>query len=212
MALIVPVVEGPGDVAALPILLRLILDYLQEYEIGVATPKNAHGSGNLLRPSGLEKFVEYAWRTTGAGGVLVVMDTESPGMCPKTAAPALASRLREVGAPRSISIVLAKTEYEVWLISSIESIAGKTLKGSASIDPATTAPVDCESIVNPKAWIERHFERQSTYKETLHQAAMSAYVNPVLAEQRSRSFRRLVNAIRQLVQGIRANSRVITPE
>lgn len=211
MSLIVPVVEGPGDAEALPILLRRILTHLDQNQIGVATAKNAHGCGNLERPGGLEKFVEYACRTPGCGGVLVVMDTDSIAKCPKTFACTLAARIRAHGVVKPVAVVLAKTEYEVWLISSIETIAGKPIKGSPGIVAGTIAPLACENVKNPKSWLERHFARPQVYKETMHQAPMSACVDPKLASPRSRSFRRLVHAVSELTLAIQDGTTHVTP-
>ena len=211
MPLIVPVVEGPGDAEALPILLRKVLAHLHQNQIGVATAKNAHGCGNLERPGGLEKFVDYACRTPDCGGVLVVMDTDSITKCPKTIASVLAARIRAHGAAKPVAVVLAKTEYEVWLVSSIETIAGKAIKGSPGIVAGTVAPLACENVKNPKSWLERHFSRPQVYKETTHQAPMSACIDPSLASPRSRSFRRLVHAVSELTTAIRDGTKSITP-
>lgn len=211
MSLIVPVVEGPGDAEALPILLRKILAHLQQVHIGVATAKNAHGCGNLERPGGLEKFVEYAFRTPNCGGVLVVMDTDGNTRCPKTLAPTFAARVRANGTRKPVAIVFAKSEYEAWLIASIESIAGKQIKGSSGIIAGAVPPASCESIKNPKVWLEKHFRHPQAYKETLHQAPMSALINPTLAIARSRSFRRLVHAVSQLVDSIQNGQSPVSP-
>lgn len=211
MSLIVPVVEGPGDAEALPILLRKILAHLNQAHIGVATAKNAHGCGNLERTGGLERFIEYATRTPKCGGVLVVMDTDSDARCPLTFAASLAARIRASGANKPVAVVLANKEYEAWLIASIESIAGKPIKGSPGIAAGTVAPASCESVKNPKAWLEKHFIRTQTYKETMHQAPMSAFVDPKLAKPRSRSFRRLVDALKELTHAIQTGTTVITP-
>jgi hypothetical protein len=58
---IVPIVEGPGDVQAAPILIRKILyEYFTFFDIGVAKPKKAGGRSTLDRPGGIERFIEYA--------------------------------------------------------------------------------------------------------------------------------------------------------
>lgn len=61
MRCIVPIVEGPGDVEAAPVLLRKILfEHLGSHDIAVAKPKKAGGRSALDRAGGVEKFVEYA--------------------------------------------------------------------------------------------------------------------------------------------------------
>ncbi len=212
MSVIVPIVEGPGDAEAIPVLLRKVLAYLNKSHIHVATPKNAHGCSNIERPGGLEKFVEHAFRTKECGGVLLVLDTDGDVRCPKTLAPALASRIRKYGARKPVAIVFAKNEYEVWFIASVESIAGKPIKGNAGIAQGVTAPTSCESVRNPKAWIEKNFSNKQKYKETLHQAPLSALVDPATAAPRSRSFRRLIHAVEELVASIEASLVSVTPK
>jgi hypothetical protein len=161
----------------------------------------------------LEKFVEHAFRTPDSGGVLIVIDTDKGLKCPKSLAPELAARIRAYGARKPVAVVLAKNEYETWLIASIESIAGKPIKGSFGIAAGTVAPLQCEDIKNPKAWLEQRFSKAQTYKETMHQPAMSAFVDLTLAEPRSRSFRRLVHAIDELACAIKSGpqSQSVTP-
>ena len=52
-ASIVPIVEGPGDRDASPVLLRRILfERLARYDITVARPKKANGKQDLFAASG----------------------------------------------------------------------------------------------------------------------------------------------------------------
>jgi len=46
---IIPIVEGDGEVTAVPALLRKILVQATRYDIQIARPKNANGRGNLLK-------------------------------------------------------------------------------------------------------------------------------------------------------------------
>ena len=56
---IIAIVEGDGDVAAVPDLLRRILwERLFRYDIQAPKPKQAHGKPNLLKK--FEKFLHYA--------------------------------------------------------------------------------------------------------------------------------------------------------
>lgn len=208
---IVPVVEGPGDAEALPILLRKILTHLGKCKIGVATAKNAHGCGNLEKAGGLEKFVEYAFRSPACGGVLIAVDTDHPARCPKALASALAARIRAYGARKPVAVVLAENEFETWFLASIESIAGKAIKGSVSIQTGAIHPAKCEEIRNPKSWLQKHFTGRQAYKETLHQAPMASLIDVGVAESRSRSFRRLVHAVSELTQAIERQHIVVTP-
>ena len=71
MPKIVPIVEGEGEVEAVPKLLSKVLNELGRYEFTIARPKNANGRPNLDKPGGLEKFVELSWREHDCGAVFV---------------------------------------------------------------------------------------------------------------------------------------------
>lgn len=62
MPKIVPIVEGDGEVDAVPKLLWKLLAEKQRWDIQVTRARNAHGCENLKKHGGLESFIERAWR------------------------------------------------------------------------------------------------------------------------------------------------------
>jgi len=94
MLSIVPIVEGQGDVAALPILLRRLLwEQNNRYDVQIAKPKKTGGSGGLMRD--LEGFLRLAASTPDCGSILVLIDADDK--CPKELAKKLASRSKALG-------------------------------------------------------------------------------------------------------------------
>ena len=92
MLSIVPIVEGQGDVAALPILLRRLLqETYQRYDVEVAKPKNAHGSGNLIKK--FEGFLAYAATTPDCGSMKDLIDADDK--CPVELAEELVTAVAE---------------------------------------------------------------------------------------------------------------------
>ena len=68
---IVPIVEGPGDEAATPVLLRRILyERLGRYDLDIVRPKKAKDKGALIKR--LENFLLYARKTPGCAGILAL--------------------------------------------------------------------------------------------------------------------------------------------
>ena len=166
MRTIATIVEGHGEVEALPLLLRRIATSLGET---VHAPRPIRVKRDKVVKAGeLERAVELAARQSRADGcILVLLDADSD--CPKDLAPQLLQRAKEARPDRDIRVVLAKTEYEAWFLAAAESIAGKR-----GIDPATSSPDDPESIGSPKGWLRMHMPRDQPYSETLDQAALSA--------------------------------------
>ena len=95
MPKIVPIVEGPGDVEAVPALLWKLLAEQGRYDIQIETPQNAHGCGNLTTPGGIERFVQNAWTKRDCGAVLILVDADKK--CPVEMAADFARRIFALG-------------------------------------------------------------------------------------------------------------------
>lgn len=203
MPRIVPIVEGDGEVPAVPALLRKILGQATRYDIQVARPKNANGRGNLTKEGGLERFIRYAWKEPDCGAILVLLDSES--QCPLDIARALYKRVNAMGIIFPVVIVIAHCMYEAWFLASMATIAGHL-----DLPNGLQPPADPESIGNPKAWINENLPQGRAYKETQDQEAMTHLMDIDLAG-RARSFQRLLHAIAQAVDAIDTAARIVTP-
>lgn len=210
MPVLVPIVEGDGEVGAVPILLRDICSRLGAPQWQVATPKNAHGCENLIKAGGLERFVKLSWRQRDCGGVLVLLDSDGRH-CPMALAKNLGARVRQMGAQRSVSIVVAHHEYEAWFLASLDAMVGRQFGGHHGLRTGVSAPLDCESVRNPKRWLNRNFPRDRIYKETSDQPAMTTLIDHDTALARSRSFRRLYSAVEKLLAGWHRGSVFVSP-
>jgi hypothetical protein len=211
MPLIVPIVEGDGEIEAVPLLLRKLLIEQQCWTVDIALLKNAHGCGNLTTEGGLEKFVELAFRTPGCDGVLVLMDADEAEDCPATIAREFADRIAAYGARKPVSVVLARREYEAWFLASLGSIAGHPIRGRLGLPAQLVAPPDPEAIQGAKGWITRHLPNGRVYKETEDQAPMTHLLDTALTRQRSRSFRRFCAAVAELTSAITTGACTVTP-
>jgi hypothetical protein len=202
MPKIIPIIEGDGEIEAVPILLRRILtERLLRYDWTVSTPKQAHSLPVLRRD--LEKYIRYAESEPGSAGILIILDLDDG--CPKDEALSLASAVRELYHRVPVAIVLAHKEYEAWFLAGIESLAGQH-----NLSLKITAPPNCEDIRDAKRWISEHMPPGKIYKETTHQAAMSACFDLEHAADRSRSFQRLISAIESILNAPE-HSNAVTP-
>lgn len=206
---VVPIVEGDGEVEALPILLRRLLDASHRWDIHIARPKNAHGKGNLTKENGLERFLRYAVKETDCGAVLVLLDADEE--CAKELAESLALRAAGEGLAHPVAIVAAVRHYENWFLASLETVAPVLGLGSfgSNIDLQFDAGnVEDESA---KGWLDRHMAPGKAYKETVDQAPLTERLDLSQVQQKSRSFRRLVHAFDQLVEAMDNGMTFVSP-
>lgn len=203
MPKIVPIVEGDGEVPAVPALLRKILGAAMRYDIQVARPKNANGRGNLTKEGGLERFIRYAWKEPDCGAILVLLDSE--GECPRDIAREFSERIVAMGVLFPVVVVIANKAYEAWLVASISTMAGH-LDLPEGLEP----PANAETIGHPKAWINENFPHGRAYKETQDQEALTHLIDIGLAS-RTRSFQRLLHAVDEAINAIDEGVRSVTP-
>jgi hypothetical protein len=190
---ILPIVEGDGEVKAVPILIRrIITHYAPGAYVPVGRPIPVSRSG-LIQTDLLERTVELAARQTKQeDGILILLDADDD--CPRDLADALLNRARSVRPDRSIRVVAANREYEAWFLAAARSIRGK--RGLADdIEP----PADPEAIRDAKGWLARHTPRGFTYKPTIDQPALSDLIDLEQAYA-TRSFRKLVKEVLALAR------------
>lgn len=188
---IVPIVEGDGDTEAVPLLLRRILyEICQRYEWRVGKPIRAGGLYSFKNK--LDRYLGYALQGE-CDAILVLLDSED--QCPKEEACRLAEQVRTYSPLKPVAIVLAHQEYEAWFLADAESLAGEF-----GLPEDLRSEEDPERIRGAKEWLSNRMPRGSTYKPTFHQARMTERLNLDRVQQRSRSFHRLVNAVRQLIE------------
>lgn len=203
MPSIIPIVEGPGDVEAVLILIRKILEANQLWNWSVGKPKKA-GSLTKLK-NNLRGFLEIARVDRDCGGILILLDLDDG--CPRTEALALAQAARQESLDVPTAIVLAHREYEAWLLASLPTIAG-----SYSLPPDLHFEGNVEDIRGAKEWLQKEMPPGKAYKETFHQAKLTAQIDLETAKQHSRSFRRLCHAVEELVHNADQQQRgVATP-
>ena len=168
MRRIATIVEGHGEVGAVPVLLRRIAERTGPgTAVEVLRPIRVKRH-QILKAGELERAVRLAALQAGPGGcILVLLDADDD--CPAELGPNLLQRARESRPDQSIRVVLAKAEYEAWFLAAADSIAGHR-----RIDETAAPPPEPESIRDAKGWLSAHMPPGQRYRETLHQAALSA--------------------------------------
>ena len=194
MTRIVSIVEGHGELDAVPILLRRIAAAaLPVGAVDVRSPIRVDRR-KIVKAAELERAVELAARKAGAGGrILILLDAEDD--CPAELAPALLRRARAARGDRAIRVVLAKTEYEAWFLAAADSIAGRH-----GIDEAATAPADPEAVTGAKEWLTRRMTAGRSYRPTRHQAALTTAFDIDAARRSAPSFDKLWRDVTALLK------------
>lgn len=113
------IVEGPGDLAALPILLRSHLHASGDHRDVLGKPIPVHGRPNALKEGGVEGFAAIAGSRPGCVGMLIVFDSDldSPNLLRSTLQQRAQSK---VGQP--VRVALAVRDFEDWLYASAETL------------------------------------------------------------------------------------------
>ena len=189
---IYPVVEGQGEVSAMPVLLRrLIHDHASCYGVEIGSPIRRKAY-EFTREDAVKKAVLLAAMQTDCAGIIVVFDGED--ICPKEWGPQIQAWCQQAARNVPCQVVIAYREYETWFLSSVES-----LRGQSGIARDAVAPDDPERKRDAKGEIDRLMPSGSSYSPTVHQASFSAVFDLRQAHQRNRSFRKLTKCVGQLL-------------
>lgn len=182
---IASIVEGDGEVVALPILLRRLTEWRAPGRyFDVQTPIKVRRDRFLNRDEEFHRMLHLAAAKCGEGGwILVLLDADDD--CPANRGPEIARQAAQCVPHRSVSVVLANREYEAWFVAAATSLHGH--RGFVN-DPTDTA--NPEIPRDAKGWVKRRMSRGS-YGETTDQPAFTALMNLQQVFDRSRSFRKL---------------------
>lgn len=179
------IVEGEGEVAALPVLLRRLDPWRAPGNFTqVLQPIRVRRERFLNREEEFKRHLLLAAAKCGDDGwILVLLDADDD--CPAELGGEILERAQRCVPHRRVSVVLANREYEAWFIAAAQSLHGQR---GFRFDPAEI--VDVESPRNAKGWIGARMAA-GTYREITDQPAFSASMDLQQAFQRSRSFRKL---------------------
>lgn len=184
--IIQPIVEGQGDEAAVPLLLRRLRDEAQAWGLEFGRPHRKRRT-QLVKKDSLQSSVRVAALRADCAGILVLFDADDD--CPAELAPTLEQWAREAAGEMPCAVVLANREYEAWLLASIES-----LRGRSGVLPEAAPHADPEVPRDAKGELERRMRPGASYSATVDQLGMTAHLDLEIAFRRCRSFRKLVSA------------------
>lgn len=220
MKRIVSFVEGEGDAEAVPILLRKLVSSQEAFDCVTVDSKPFRvGQINKLRKGGFRDWhnkIRAAIKRPNVGGILLLLDGDVPvrkgePFCAATVARELANQARSVGAGVTFSVacVFACLEFESWLIAASPGMG--TLADGRELTLPEPLPENPEVAPRAaKAWLNKAMP--SGYRETLDQAVLTKAVDlDVIRAANMRSFRRLENAVAEIVTAVRTEKHIASP-
>src|SRR5262249_43178936 len=119
--IIQPIVEGHGEVEAVPLLLRRLQAELGTYTFQIARPIRRKRS-ELITEEQVRRSVRLALGTPECAGVLVIFDSDDD--CPREFGPMVKGWAQAEAGNIPCEVVLAHREYEAWFIAAVESLRG----------------------------------------------------------------------------------------
>ena len=189
-----PIVEGHGDVAAFPVLLRRLRDEAQAWTINIGRSIR-RSRYQLMQKTEVERAVRLALLQPNCGAVLILFDGDRD--CPAELGPTVQTWGTAVAGDIPCSVVIAHREYEAWFLSAIES-----LRGYRGILKDAEPHPNPENPRGAKEQLEARMQAGTSYLERTDQPAFSERFSLSDAYRRSRSFRKLTRSFGHLVSSM----------
>ena len=187
------IVEGEGDEKAVPILIRRVGERLDPPMYPHVSVVLRWPRSSLVKTGVLEAAVETAVRRSGGPcAVLVLIDADDD--CPATLGPQLLARAQQTRRDLPVGVVLAKYEYEAWLLAAAASLAGHR-----QLSADLQSPPNPEAIRGAKGWLEARMPQDRRYSETADQPALTARFDMDLARANADSFDKCYREIARLL-------------
>ena len=184
------IVEGYGEVDAVPVLLRRLQDEIAAHGFQIARPIRRKRS-ELSTEEQVRRSVRLALGTPECCGILILFDSDDA--CPKELGPAVQNWAQAEAGEIKCEVVLAHREYEAWFIAAIES-----LRGIRGVMPDAISHPTPETVRDCKGALEERMQANTSYSPRVDQAALTARVDLVQAHKVCRSFRRMTKAFGNL--------------
>jgi Domain of unknown function (DUF4276) len=189
---IVCVVEGQGEVSALPILIRRMLACANVVDyVDIPTPIRTRRDRFLRVEEEYRKVLGLAAAKAGGNPILVLLDADDD--CPVDISGRIRRIVQTTIEHSSVGIVIADREFESWFLAS-----APTLSGNRTLSENLHVPEHSETIRNCKGWLSERMASKK-YSEVLDQPAFANRICPSMASQHSRSFKKFSKEVTRLL-------------
>ena len=194
MPFVAPIVEGHGEVEAVPALLHRIARHVAFQGLLRINPPIRVKQGSFIND---DAYFDRQIRLAAAkaaqenGSVLILLDCEDA--CPAKLGPDLLRKAKAVRGDVDMFVALAYREFETWFIA-----AAASLRGYFGLPSDLETSVDFESIRDAKGWLSERMD--VAYDPVTHQLALVRRFD-LDAACASRSFGRLFRRVNGLLGG-----------
>jgi hypothetical protein len=178
-------VEGYGEVTALPVLLRRLQEVAVQYGFQINRPFRRKRS-ELTTEASVKQSVGLAL-VPDCAGIIIVFDSDDDPAC--TIGPNVQRWAQAEAGAIPCQVVAITREYEAWFISALES-----LRGVSGISPVASSHPTPEAVRDAKGALEARMVPGSFYSPTVDQATLTAQLDLAEVHRRCRSFRKMVKA------------------
>lgn len=194
------IVEGHGEVKALPVLVHRIAEEWDRTQTILLKQVSRVPASSLMKEGELEAEIENLVRKIGKPcGILVLLDCDWRAGCPKFDGPAWLKRACDARPDIPIHLVLAYKEFEAWFIAATESI-----RGHCGLPQDLMPAENPENIRDAKGWLaERMIPRNRGYAETNDQPELTRVFDMNVARG-ANSFDKCYREIIALLNAVKA--------
>jgi hypothetical protein len=194
-----PIVEGQGDVEAVPPLLCRTVDALRLGMKLVVRPPIRVGRSSLIQKNAdaLRRSLDLAaaklrQTTSPFDHRMALLLIDADDSLPCELSPRLLERCRDLRADLDVSVVLANPEFETWLVA-----GSRTLEEDLNLD-AVSGIEEAEKRRLGKRWIAERM-RDVRYRETVDQARFATAFDPLAARRACPSFDKLCRELERRI-------------
>ncbi len=180
------IVEGHGEVASVPNLLRRIAEWRppKVYPL-ISVPIRVPRDRFLNREEEFVRYLKLAELKAGKDGwILILLDADDD--CPALCGAEILARAKGIVLNQRVSVVLANREFEAWFIGAAESLRG--VRGLEVTEADLIQPA--ETPRDAKNWLATRMGGRG-YGSTTDQPAFVAHMDLSQAHRQCRSFRKL---------------------
>ncbi|WP_283138338.1 DUF4276 family protein [Rhizohabitans arisaemae] len=195
---IAAIVEGDGEVQAVPVLLRrLVAEVTPGLWADVAMPWRM-SRASMVAPGGIESTISrMASDSNAITAFLILLDADDD--CPADLGPRLLRRAQAARPDLRVAVVLANREFEAWFLAAADS-----LRGCAGLSVDLQAPAAPEQPRGCKEWLSNRRIDGRPYSPKKHQTSLVAQMDLHSARKNSPSFDKLWRDVEYLITGERA--------